>query len=158
MWGWVLTPKWRERNKQLLLRKCKVLLKAPGVGKANYVIQSKLLEMGKCVTVDNVDVFEEKSSLWNSLLLCGRQQGVPAVLVVFLHCSSLGGQEQFVSAWQHLELCSQNVASDLAEQKINAEQVLISFLPTLHFLNSHGCARWSAVCKLQAYGWLWEDE
>lgn len=101
MWGWVLAPKWRQRNKQLLLMKCKVLLKAPGVGKANYVIQSKLLEIGKCVTVDNVDVFEEKSSLWNSHLLCGRQQGVPAVLVVFLHCSSLGGQEQFVSAWQH---------------------------------------------------------
>lgn len=40
------------------LRKCKVLIKTLSVGKANYVIQSKLLEMDKYVTVDNMDVFE----------------------------------------------------------------------------------------------------
>lgn len=40
------------------LRKCKVLIKELRVGKANYVIQRKLLEMGKSITVDNVDVFE----------------------------------------------------------------------------------------------------
>lgn len=46
---------------------------------------SKLLEMGKYVTVDNGDVFKENSSVWTNNLFCGRQQIVTAVLIVLLH-------------------------------------------------------------------------
>lgn len=64
------------------------LVKALSVEKANYVLQNKLLEMCEYVgnvSVDNMDMFEYKSSLVNSNFFYGRQQLGAAVLMVFLH-------------------------------------------------------------------------
>lgn len=71
--------------------------------KANYVLQNKLLEMCKYVgnvSMDNMDMSEYKSSLVTSNYFYGRQQLGAAVRMVFLHWSSFGDWQNYVSAWR----------------------------------------------------------